>query len=189
MLKNLLLVVLCLGLSLPLSSQVVGSGEERASQWYVGAEYSRLNPDYWTYPTIYMNALSVYGGYKIFVRPHTGFGLEGTWRTLLDRDGGSRKEDSFLASGRYIFRVHRFAPFVKGGGGFGHFSASTSGHPNSNPGQDGFHPVGAVGAGIDVRVTSHIYIRPLEWEQQVWNFPPHLLGPHSYNFGAAYRFR
>ncbi len=183
-----LLVGLCLGLSLPLYSQVVGSGEERAHHLYIGAEYSRLNVDYWAYPTVFMNGLSVYGGYNIFVRPHTGFGLEGTWRTLLDRDGGRRREDSFLASGRYIFHINRLSPFIKGGGGFGHFSAS-SGSPNPNPGQDGFHWVGAVGYGIDVRLTSHVYLRPLEWEQQVWSFSPHLLGPHSYNFGAAYRFR
>jgi hypothetical protein len=188
MLKKLF-VVLCLGVSLPLYSQVVGSAEGPASQLYVGAEYSRLNPDYWAYPTVYMNGLSVYGGYTLFVSHHTGLGLEGTWRTLLDRNGGSRKEDSFLASGRYIFRVNRFAPFVKGGGGFGHFSASTSSHSNPIPGQDGFHLVGAVGAGIDVRLTSHIYVRPLEWEQQVWSFSPHLLAPHSYSFGAAWRFR
>ena len=188
MLKKLWLVV-CLGLSLPLYGQVTGSGKERASQLYIGAEYSRLNPDYWAYPTVFMNGLSVYGGYKLYVRPHTGFGVEGTWRTLLDRNGGSRKEDSFLASGRYIFRLNRYAPFIKIGGGLGHFSASTSTRPNTNPGQDGFHLIGAVGAGIDIRITSHVYIRPLEWEQQVWRFSPNLLGPHSYNFGAAYRFR
>ena len=182
-----LLVGLCLALSLPLYSQVVGSGEERAHDLYIGAEYSWLNPDYWAYPTVYMNGLSVYGGYNIFVKPHTGFGLEGTWRTLLERDGGRRREDSFLASGRYIFHINRFSPFIKGGGGFGHFSAS-SGSPNPNPGQDGFHWVGAVGYGFDVRLTSHVYLRPLEWEQQVWSFAPHLLGPHSYNFGIAYRF-
>jgi hypothetical protein len=188
MLKKLLLA-LCIGLSLPLYSQVVGSGKEHASQLYIGAEYSWMNPDYWASPTIFMDGLSVYGGYNLYVRPHTGFGLEGTWRTLLDRDGGSRKEDSFLASGRYIFRIYRFAPFIKGGGGFGHFSASSADRPNTTPGQDGFHLVGAVGAGFDVRLTRHVYLRPLEWEQQVWSFSPHLLGPHSYNFGAAYRFR
>jgi hypothetical protein len=180
-----LLAVLCLGLSLPLFGQVVGSGKERASHLYVGAEYSRLNPDYWAYPTTYMNGLSVYGGYSLFVRPHAGFGLEGTWRTLLDSNSG-RREDSFVASGRYFYRVHRFAPFVKGGGGFGYFRASD--RENPNPGQDGFHLIGAIGAGIDVRMTSRFYLRPLEWEQQVWSFSPHLLGPHSYSFGAAYRF-
>jgi hypothetical protein len=164
MLKKLLLA-LCIGLSLPLYSQVVGSGKEHASQLYIGAEYSWMNPDYWASPTIFMDGLSVYGGYNLYVRPHTGFGLEGTWRTLLDRDGGSRKEDSFLASG------------------------SSADRPNTTPGQDGFHLVGAVGAGFDVRLTRHVYLRPLEWEQQVWSFSPHLLGPHSYNFGAAYRFR
>ncbi|HLH35541.1 MAG TPA: outer membrane beta-barrel protein [Alloacidobacterium sp.] len=180
-----LLVVLCLGLYPPLFGQVVGSGKERASQLYVGAEYSRLNPDYWAYPTTYMNGVSVYGGYNLYVRPHAGFGLEGTWRTLLDRN--SRKEDSFLASGRYFYRVDRFAPFVKGGGGFGYFKASNGKNPNV--GQDGFHLIGAIGAGMDVRMTRHLYLRPLEWEQQVWSFSPHLLGPHSYNFGAAWRFR
>ena len=187
MLRNLLLAGLCIGLSLPLYGQVAGSARGPADQWYAGAEYSRLNPDYWTFPTEFMNGLSVYGGHTVFLRPHHGIGIEGTWRRLLDES--TRREDSFLASARYIFRYHRFAPFVKGGGGFGHFRSGDSSQPNTFPGQDGFHLVGAVGAGIDVRMTSRIYIRPLEWEQQVWSFSPNLLAPHSYNFGASYRFR
>jgi hypothetical protein len=189
MLKSLLLVVLGLGLSPPLWGQVAGSAEKPASQWYAGAKYTRLNPDYWTYTTVYMNGLSVYGGYTLFVRPHTGFGLEGTWCTLLDRDDGTREEDSFVASGRYIFHINRLSPFAKVGGGFGHFRSGDSEQENPHPGQNGIHFIGAFGAGMDVRITRHVYVRPLEWEQQVWSFSPNLLAPHSYNFGAAYRFR
>ncbi|QNI32616.1 outer membrane beta-barrel protein [Alloacidobacterium dinghuense] len=187
--KSFLLVVLGLGLPIPLHGQVVGSAEEPAGLWYAGAEYSRLNPDYWAYPTVYMNGLSVYGGYRLDIRPHTGFGVEGTWRTLLDRDQGTREQDSFSASGRYIFRASRFAPFGKVGGGFGHFRSGNREQPNPNSGQNGVHFVGAFGAGIDVRVTRYVYVRPLEWEQQVWSFSPNLLAPHSFSFGAAYRFR
>lgn len=189
MLRNLLLVVLSVGLSTPLWTQVVGSAEEPVGQWYAGAEYSRLNPDYWTYPTVYMNGMSVYGGYTLFIRPHTGFGLEGTWRTLLERNDGTRDEDSFLASGRYIFHYKRLSPFGKVGGGFGHFRSGNGEQPNQHPGQNGLHFIGGFGAGIDVRITRHIYARPLEWEQQVWTFSPNLLAPHSYSFGAAWRFR
>jgi Outer membrane protein beta-barrel domain len=187
--KNLLFMVLCIGLSRSLYSQVAGSAEGPASQWYVGAEYSRFNPDYWTYPTVFMNGLSVYGGYKVYTRPHTGFGVEGTWRTLLDRQDGTREEDSFLASGRYIVRIYRLAPFIKFGGGLGHFRSGSGSQENPIPGQNGMHFVGAFGAGADVRITPHVYIRPLEWEQQVWAFSPNLLAPRSYNFGVAYRFR
>lgn len=186
MLKNLLLVVLCLGISLPLRSQVVGSGKEHAGWWYAGAEYSRLNPSYWSSPAVYVNGLSLYGGYNFYIQRQTAFGLEGGWRTLLDRHNGTREEDSFLVSGRYIFRFYRFAPFIKAGGGFGHFSA---GSENLTPGQNGFHLVGAIGAGGDIRLTSHIYIRPLEYEQQIWSFSPNFLAPSSWSFGAAWRFR
>lgn len=186
MLKSLLLAVLCLGVSSPLCSQVIGSGQEHAGWWYAGAEYSRLNPDYWDFPTAYMHGLAVYGGHNFYVQRQTAIGLEGTWRTLLARRNGTQEEDTFLVSGRYIFRFYRFAPFIKGGGGFGHFSA---GDGNPNPGQNGFHLVGAIGAGGDIRLTSHVYIRPLEYEQQVWSFSPHFLAPHSWSFGAAWRFR
>jgi hypothetical protein len=168
MLKNLLLVVvlclLCLTSFSPGSSQVVGAALGPAHEWYAGAEYSRLNPDYWAYPTVFMNGLSVYGGYNDFVRPHFGFGVEGTWRTLLDRDSGRRKENSYLVSGRLMYRASRFQPFIKGGGGLGDFNSNGGPGTEPVPGQNGTHLVGAVGAGIDV------------------------LGPHSYNFGVAYRF-
>jgi hypothetical protein len=187
MLKNLLLVVLGLSVSVPLYSQVAGSAQGPAHEWHVGAEYSRLNPDYWAYPTVYMNGLSLYVDFNDFVRPHYGFGVEGTWRTLLDRADGNHKEDSYLVSGRFVYRYHLFQPFIKGGGGLGDFSSKSPG-AEPVPGQNGVHVVGAVGAGLDVRLTRRVSLRPLEWEQQVWSFSPHLLGPHSYSFGAAYRF-
>lgn len=189
MLKQFLLILVLVVVSPGLYSQVIGSAVGPAHQFSVGAEYSRLNPDYWQYPTVYMNGLSVYASYNVFLRPHTGFGLEGTWRTLLERDGGIHREDSYVVSGKYIFRFHRLMPFVKAGGGLGHFRSGDDAHPNPKPGQDGIHLVGAIGAGMDFRLTSHITLRPLEWEQQVWTFSPNLLGPHSYSFGAAYRFR
>jgi len=188
MLKNLLLVIVGLCASTPLDSQVVGSAQGPAHEWYAGAEYSRLNPDYWSYPTVFMNGLSVYGGFNDMVRHHYGFGVEGTWRTLLDREGGNHKEDSYLVSGRFIYRINRFRPFVKVGGGLGDFDSKAIPPATAVPGQNGVHFVGAVGAGIDIRLTHRVSIRPLEWEQQVWTFSPHLLGPHSYSFGAAYRF-
>lgn len=184
MLKNLLLVVVTLGLPAAMYCQVVGSAQGPAHELYVGAAYSRLNPDYWAYPTVYMNGLSVYGGYNYLVKRHYGFGLEGTWRTLLDREGGDRKQNSYLLSGRLIYRFYRFQPFIKGGGGLGDFYAVG----NQTPGQNGVHAVGAIGAGLDFRLTHRVSLRSLEFEQQVWSFPPNLLGPHSYSFGASYRF-
>jgi opacity protein-like surface antigen len=184
MLKKLLLTVSIVGLALHLHAQVAGSAQGPAPHWYIGAEYSRLNPDYWTYPTTYMNGFSLYGGRNVYVRHRLGFGLEGTWRTLLDRSNGTHREDSYLLSGRFLYRINRFSPFIKGGGGFGDFNTKN----NPTPGQNGIHLIGAVGAGLDVRLTSRIYIRPVEWEQQVWTFSPHLLAPHSWSFGAAYRF-
>ena len=189
MLKNLLLALSCLVLSVSGMSQVVGSGQEHSSQIYVGAEYTRLNPDYWNEPPQYTNGASLYGGYRLFVRPHAGFGVEGTWRTLINRESGDRREDSYLGSGLFLYRIYRFAPFLKGGIGLGYFTSNSSTASNTVPGQNGSHFLEAIGAGADVRVTRHLYVRPLEWEQQFWSFSPHTLSPHSFGFGAAYRFR
>lgn len=181
--KKLLLLLLFFDLSCFLHGQVAGSAQEPAHHFLIGAEYSRLNPDYWSYPTVYMNGASVYASYNVFVRRHTGFGLEGTWRTLLDHDNGTHRVDSYVVSGRYIYRIQRFMPFAKAGAGLGYFRSGDG----SNK-QNGMHFVAAIGAGIDVRLTSRVTLRPLEWEQQIWNFSPHTLAPHSYSFGAAYRF-
>lgn len=189
MLKKLLLMLLGLGFSYPLQSQVTGSAQGPARQFLIGAEYSRLNPDYWNYPTIYESGLSVYASYNVLVKHHAGFGLEGTWRSLLDHQGGTHRVDSYVISGRYMYRFYRFMPFVKAGGGLGYFNSGGSEYHNKIPGQNGVHLVAAVGAGLDVRLTKHVTLRPLEWEQQVWTFTPNLLAPHSYSFGAAYRFR
>ena len=113
-------------------------------------------------------------------------GLEGEARRtdlVTPQDVG---EQTYLAGPQLKYRFGRFSPYVKVMGGIGVFRIQLGYNTRSSTEHYG---VFAYGGGLDVSLSSHIVLRALEYEGQVWHhFPPHGLTPSGLSSGIGYRF-
>lgn len=96
-------------------------------------------------------------------------------------------EKSYLVGVRYVYRYHRLEPYARGMIGIGKTSVDV---PNLIvPGTPGSYNIYAIGGGLDLRLSQHLNVRAIDFEQQRWNtFPPNGLTPTLVSAGIAYRF-
>jgi hypothetical protein len=94
-------------------------------------------------------------------------------------------ENSFLVGPRFMYNRGRYTLYGKGLIGIGDIDIQEI-QDNPQGGAGKYLAVG-LGGGIDVRATSHLVIRPIDFEYQHWNYQSGLT-PLAITFGVAYRF-
>jgi opacity protein-like surface antigen len=129
----------------------------------------------------------VYGDFNYRIWRNVGVGIEGEARFLnflTDSSTGSGiSEENFLGGPRVTYEVgRRWLPYVKFLAGGSRFH-----YPNFISNQSYNYTTFAGGGGLDYHLTSHITIRPADFEYQHWNFPPTGLTPWVYSAGVSYR--
>jgi opacity protein-like surface antigen len=113
-------------------------------------------------------------------------GVEGEARWLRFNQEEGSYEDNYLIGPRYSRRYGKFVPYVKFLMGAGELEF------NLNQGHGGYFAM-APGGGLDYRLTSHLTIRLIDYEYQIWpsapggGFPSNGLTPNGFSFGAGYR--
>ena len=174
-----------LTLILPVCSfgQMGPSAYVRRHSIYVGGEYALYDSDYFGGNTsLNQSAFALYGDYYV---------LDGRWPVALelnytkvpDHYGTQQRQlSSFLAGVKVSRRFGRLLPFVKLGGGIGHFGAT-----GANYHQQGEHAAIGFGGGLEYSLTRPIMLRPVDFTYERWNFYPNALSPEILGFGLSYR--
>jgi len=151
----------------------------RGGSIQLGGGFSFAKPDYGQKN---IKGFSAYGDYN-FTRH---IGVEGDIHlnsVFTPQDIG---EDSYLLGPRYVFHFHRFQPYAKFLGGIGRFVTQY----DTSPHQAFTYGIYAFGGGVDYHLTSHLNVRPVDFEYQKWpGFADSGLTPMVWTFGAAYTFR
>jgi outer membrane protein with beta-barrel domain len=165
-------------LSLQFLHAQASAAAARQSSIQLGVGWGFANPDFGQRK---IQGLSVYGDYNI-TRHWSVEGDIHLNHIITPTDIG---EDSYLLGPRYVFPVSRFEPYAKFLGGFGRFKTDYDNRPNVTF----TYGMYAFGAGLDIRATSHVYVRAVDFEYQRWpGFRDNGLTPLVWTFGAAYRF-
>jgi hypothetical protein len=130
----------------------------------------------------YEEGLTVYG--DVDFTKHLG--LEALYRNASIQTPHDIGENHLLIGPRYKFGLGRFAPYAKGLFGEGTINFQ-KGYNFSAYSESYF--IYALGGGVDVHVTRHVNVRPIDFEYQIWpGFQPHGLTPYGFSVGAAYAF-
>ncbi len=129
----------------------------------VGGTYSEFEAQY---PQQVLGGVGVYA--DLNVRPHLGIEAEIRW--LRQNEIAGSNETTYLVGPRYEFRFGRFSPYVRGLVGDGKL-VFPYGYGYGN------YLVYGGGAGLDVRLTSKIRLRAVDFEYQRWP---------QFNFGPGY---
>ncbi|MHB1936113.1 MAG: outer membrane protein [Acidobacteriaceae bacterium] len=132
-----------------------------------------------------------YADFDYHVWRNVGVGIEGEVRFLNfltdSSSGAGISEDNLLGGPRVTYEIGRkWLPYVKflAGGSRFHYPCSKS-FCISN--QTYNYTTFAFGGGVDYKLTSHITVRPVDFEYQHWSFPPTGLTPWVYSAGVSYR--
>jgi hypothetical protein len=184
MFKQIVFAVLAALLAAPALLQ--GQVQESASELgggsiAIGAEYSRISPDYWG-RNLTMNGVSGFAEFNL-QGTHFGGGLAGEYRALTESANDHRRETSILFGPRMVYRVHRFYPYMKFSAGVGQFTRDAPAN------QAGNHLVVAPSGGLDYRLNRRLFVRAFDYEYQFWSFGVNGLTPHVLSFGMSYRLR
>jgi len=113
-----------------------------------------------------------------------GVGIEGEARFLdFGTPSPGISEQNFLGGPRVTYELGRkWLPYVKFLAGGSRFH-----YPNFISNQTYNYTTFAGGGGVDYKLSSHITIRPADFEYQHWQFPPTGLTPWVYSAGVSYR--
>ena len=145
----------------------------------VGGTYSEFEAQY---PQRVLGGAGLYA--DLNVRPHLGIEAEIRW--LRQNEIFGSNETTYLIGPRYEFHLGRFSPYAKGLVGDGKLVFPYGfGYGN--------YLVYGGGAGLDVRLTSKIRLRAVDFEYQRWpqfNFGPgtvtQAITPYGVSAGLSY---
>ncbi|MDP9049319.1 MAG: porin family protein [Acidobacteriota bacterium] len=180
MLKNFLTVASLAGLlsltSVAHSQALPTAVSHGALQAGIGWSYAK--PDYGTHA---IQGVSGFGDFDF--TPHIGVEAEFHYISFITpTDLG---ENSFLVGPRFVLPRGRYNIYGKALIGIGDIQIQLV---NDNPqGGAGKYSAYAVGAGVDVRATRHVFARA-DFEYQRWSYL-HGLTPTVLTVGVGYRFR
>lgn len=180
--RNSLIVLLMLGLSIWASGQVAPSAS-KAADLQLGASFDLASPDYGP------NLLRGFGFYGTLSRNH--WGIEADFRQM--NDPNSRigiYERNYEVGPRYSFTFDRIRPYVKFMVGRGVFNFPPDPvHPELGASANLAYTFWAGGFGADYRLRPTINVR-FDYEYQNWpHFPVNGLTPQVATFGVAYHFK
>jgi hypothetical protein len=151
----------------------------RSGSIQLGGGFSFASPDY---GKTKIKGFSGYGDYDLTRH----LGIEGDIHLNSVFTPTDIGEDSYLIGPRYVFNLHRFHPYAKFMGGFGRFKYQYDTVPHTAY----TYGIYAFGGGVDYHLTTHLNIRPVDFEYQIWpGFAANGLTPMVWTFGAAYAFR
>lgn len=153
----------------------------RSGNIQLGAGYSFAGPDYGQKK---IQGYTIYGSYD-FLRH---WGIEGNIHKVSVITPTDIGEDTYLLGPRYVFHYRRFKPYAKAQFGIGRFKTDFD-KDSKKPNFTNTNGVYAFGGGVDMRATSHLNIRAVDFEYQKWpGFRDNGLSPYVFTFGAAYTF-
>ena len=172
---RLLLGTVCAVITPVAFAQALPAGGSLQDKWQVGIAGSLVNSGYIN--TAIPGGM-VYGTYS----PMRYFSLEA--RAHFANKSGGEREYSFTSGYRFNFPIGKIVPYAGGLIGVGHFSDAS---PPTTLGNRSNSFVISYLAGVELPVSTHINLRLLEVEAQVWTgFPPNGLNPVAYSAGIAY---
>ena len=128
----------------------------------------------------YVKGFTIFGDLKFSRR----LGVEAEFHDTSLSTPDNVGEQTYLVGPRYSIALEdRANIYVKALGGFGRFTYE----PPQYIHRSDTYAVGAAGAGIEFRVSSHFNVRAIDIEYQTWpGFPPHGLTPFVTTIGIAY---
>jgi hypothetical protein len=128
----------------------------------------------------YIKGFTIFGGMNFSRR----LGVEAEFHDTSLSTPDNAGEQTFLVGPRYSIALEdRANIYVKVLGGFGRFTYE----PPLYIRHTDTYAVGAAGAGIEFRVSSHFRVRAIDIEYQTWpGFPPRGLTPFITTIGIAY---
>jgi Outer membrane protein beta-barrel domain len=157
------------------SAQVAPTALRSPLSLTVGGTVSVFDPNYIS------NKLIGFGGYvDLNVFHGIGVEAEGRWQRFHEYQGIS--QDNYLIGPRVqILHLWRARPYVKALGGFSNM--------NFGPGEgNGRFTTLAFGGGVDLHLTRHWSVRPVDVEYQYWpTFFNGSLTPVGVSAGVSYR--
>ncbi len=180
MVKKFLGVLVFLVFPIFLHAQAVSPVTPKLATLSVGGYFSFGQMDYGQHHNV---GLGAYGDFDYRIWREVGVGVEGEARFLDWHTKSGVYDQNFLGGPRVTYRFRRnvlpYAKFLYGGTRF-HY-------PNFISNQIYTYTTYAIGGGLDYNLTSHITIRPIDFERQHLDFPPTGLTPWVYSAGVSYR--
>jgi len=160
-------------------AQSLPTAEAKASLW-IGGGLTYANPDYG------QKLIEGVSGFADFdFGPHLGIEADIHYIALVTPL--DLAENSYLIGPRLLVRHGRFTLYGKALAGYGNLVIQelqdNAGHAS------GFFYAYAIGAGLDIRITSRISIRAFDVESQRWPSYGNGLSPAVVTIGAAYHIR
>jgi hypothetical protein len=156
-------------------------GASRPIEVQAGAGFSFASPDYGSEYAPYIKGITVYGDATY----HRLMGIEAEvhYDSILTPDDIG--ENTYMIGPKVSFLHEQWVSmYAKGLGGLATFEYQPSTYPK--PHSDSYGAF-ALGGGIELHVSPHIFIRAIDIEQQWWpGFSPHGLTPFVTTFGIAY---
>jgi opacity protein-like surface antigen len=187
---KLFLLLLLVGASTPVFSQVAPQATERGVPLSIGIGYSNYDTDW----SGRMSGTALWADWSFYNAPSllNGFGLEAEGRFLnYGRTGGDPKLAFYTGAGGAIYTARRyrsFQPYAKFLIGFGgvYFSPLEPQLPYYTHDTRTFY---APGGGLDFRVYRALWVRG-DYEYQFWTdfFAHNALNPSGFTIGAVYDF-
>ena len=175
--NKLFLTVALATLPIALSAQAIPAASRNPVQ--AGVAFSFASSDY---GDAYIKGFSIFGDYALSRRLSLEADIHQT--SLATPDGIG--ENSYLIGPRYSVALEdRANIYVKALGGLGRFTYE-SGQQYSTT-RSSTYGIGAIGAGIEFRASTHINVRAIDLEYQFWpGFQPRGLSPVVVSMGVAY---